>query len=97
MDAKQEKALARLLKKLSALRVTLAKDERDILDQFVLGARAEVAAHGMTMAKVSAARVSSAKVSAAKALAAEVTGHAMSEAVVFDAAKKVYRLKANAG
>lgn len=46
MADKQTQALKRLTKKLNALRKTLRKDERDILDQLVLGeAGAEVAAH----------------------------------------------------
>jgi hypothetical protein len=68
MASKQTQALARLVKKLSALRATLRKDERDLLDQLILG---EVAGHGMASAKASRA-------SAAKA--AEVAGHGMSAA-----------------
>src|SRR5574340_235707 len=43
----QDKALPRLLKKLSALRTTLNKDERTILDRMVTGAADEVVAHRM--------------------------------------------------
>ncbi len=40
-------ALVRVTKKLSALRSTLKKDERELLDRIVLGA-AEVAGHAVT-------------------------------------------------
>lgn len=45
MDPKQQAALKRLTKKLSALRQTLRKDERDILDTMVIGKPAEVRGH----------------------------------------------------
>jgi hypothetical protein len=46
MADKQTQALKRLTKKLSAMRKTLRKDERDILDQLVVGGPAgEVQAH----------------------------------------------------
>ena len=37
MDVKQDQAIKRLLKKLSALRATLKNDERKLLDQLVTG------------------------------------------------------------
>ena len=91
MADKQTQALGRLTKKLSALRKTLAKDERFILDQLILGADADVAGHRLTSAKSTkpAARI------------AEVAGHAMTSAkstkpaarIAFDAAKGIYTVK----
>jgi regulator of extracellular matrix RemA (YlzA/DUF370 family) len=47
--SKTNLALNRLMGRLSALRLTLRKDERDLLDQFILGATvAEVEAHRLT-------------------------------------------------
>jgi hypothetical protein len=46
MADKKTQAQKRLLKKLSALRKTLRKDEREALDRFILGASGEVRAHG---------------------------------------------------
>jgi hypothetical protein len=62
MSANQEQSMNRLLKKLSALRATLRKDERDLLDAFVLsasGSADEVAAHSLAAAKVTAAKATS--------------------------------------
>ena len=73
MSDKQTQALARLLKKMSALRVTLRKDERDLLDEIVLGAKAEVAGHKLSGAM--SGRV-------AKAKRAEVAGHKLSAKVL---------------
>jgi hypothetical protein len=42
MDAKQDQAVKRLLKKLSALRATLNNDERRMLDELVIGTPDEV-------------------------------------------------------
>ncbi len=78
MADKQSRALGRLLKKLSALRVTLGKDERDLLDQLVLGAKAEVGGHALT-SRV-AAKPSS-KPSERIAGRAEVGGHALTSRV----------------
>ncbi|MCL5999149.1 MAG: hypothetical protein M1546_24260 [Chloroflexi bacterium] len=47
MADKQVQLFKRVLKKLTALRKTLPKSERDILDAIVLRNSAEVAAHGM--------------------------------------------------
>jgi len=44
MDTVQDQAAARLYKKLSALRVTLPNDERDVFDQ-IIPAEDEVTAH----------------------------------------------------
>ena len=48
MDVKQDQAVKRLLKKLSALRATLKNDERSLLDQLVTGAANEVEAHRLS-------------------------------------------------
>ncbi len=59
--SKQELALNRLAKKLTSLRATLRKDERDLLDQvvlsatFTLGEEAEVAGHAALSAGATAA------------------------------------------
>jgi hypothetical protein len=47
MDVKQDQAIKRLLKKLSALRATLKNDERKLLDQLVIGSEDEVEAHSI--------------------------------------------------
>ena len=47
MDIKQDQAIKRLLKKLSALRATLKNDERSLLDEMVTGSADEVEAHSM--------------------------------------------------
>jgi len=44
-DDKQTRTLKRLVKKLSALRHTLSKSEREMLDTLILGAPAEVTGH----------------------------------------------------
>src|SRR3972149_4734213 len=90
MADKQTQALGRLTKKLSALRKTLGKDERIILDQLILGADADVAGHAMASAKAPkpAARVAevaghamtTAKTPRPAARVAEVAGHAMTSA-----------------
>ena len=67
MTKKEQAALNRVAKKLSALRVTLRKDERDWLDRVILG-QSEVAAHAAT-APSKAMKVS-------KVAAAEVAAHA---------------------
>ena len=55
MNKKETQSLKRLTEKLSALRRTLRNDERDLLDQLVLGApAAEVEAHRMADQKVTA-------------------------------------------
>jgi len=49
MDAKEKKVWQRLLKKMTALRMTLAGEERDLLDRMVLAEGSdEVAAHSMS-------------------------------------------------
>ncbi|MCL4559007.1 MAG: hypothetical protein M1281_00120 [Chloroflexi bacterium] len=55
MDSKQTQALNRLVKKLNAMRATLKKDERDLLDDMILSRTAmsdEVAAHAMSKERV---------------------------------------------
>jgi hypothetical protein len=68
MTSKEQAALRRLAKKLSAMRATLSKDERVWLDRLILGEQ-EVAAHAMT-APQRVTRVT-------KATAAQVAAHAM--------------------
>jgi hypothetical protein len=72
MDKKQMKAANRLLRKMSALRATLKRNERDLLDAFVQGAYAEVEGHVFKMATQDAVR-SGAKDARAHALKAAVT------------------------
>jgi hypothetical protein len=47
MDVKQDQAVKRLLKKLSALRATLNNDERRMLDELVIGSVDEVQLQSM--------------------------------------------------
>jgi|GEM_PF-4354633 hypothetical protein len=69
-------ALVRVTKKLSALRSTLKKDERELLDRIVLGA-AEVAGHAVTAEVFSKRELPSKRESPAKT--DEVMGHAATE------------------
>ena len=46
-DDKQTRTMKRLVKKLSALRHTLSKSERELLDTLILGAPAEVMGHAI--------------------------------------------------
>jgi len=115
MIDKQTQALKRLTKKLSALRTTLRKDERDLLDQLILGASADVAGHALTSAisteamtsrptEVAAHAMTSAKsTEAVTSRPTEVAAHAMTsatssirEAIAFDSAKAMYKVKARA-
>jgi hypothetical protein len=48
MNTEQERAYQRLVKKLSALRVTLRKDERDLLDVIVLSTPDEITFNSMS-------------------------------------------------
>ena len=76
MDTQQNQALKRLLKKLSAVRATLDNDERDILDQFVLGSA--LAEGGVTSAdEVAAHAIKTSKVSGKVSDADEVAAHAI--------------------
>ena len=81
MDDKQTRTLKRLVKKLSALRATLSKSERELLDTLILGASAEVEGHAMHGAKIASAKIAGAKMAGAKVAgavqSAEVEGHAM--------------------
>ena len=83
MEFDQSKAISSLLKKLSALRVTLATEERAVLDALVtrsISAPDEIAAHRMTTA-VSPGAVAGA-ISPAKSMEQdEMVGHAMDDAV----------------
>jgi|SRR5581483_7417303 hypothetical protein len=90
MTSKEQAALRRLAKKLSAMRATLSKDERVWLDRLILGEQ-EVAAHAMTapqrvtrVTKATAAQVAAHAMTApqrvtrvTKATAAQVAAHAM--------------------
>src|SRR5512137_3066428 len=92
MADKEFQALKRLVKKLSALRATLRRDERVLLDEMVLGSAAEVSAHAMTNAaskgaktpkpsEVSAHAMTNAASKGAKTpKPAEVSAHAMTNA-----------------
>ena len=75
MNEKQFKATRSVLKKLSAMRKTLAKTERETLDSLILRQAAEVTGHAMLVGAVHAdsAKVDSAKVDSAKADAAHVS------------------------
>lgn len=81
MDDKQTQALKRLIKKLSALRKTLSKSERELLDTLILGASAEVEAHAMHSAKVASAKIAGAKIAGAKMAGAKVAGAVQSAEV----------------
>ena len=56
MDVKQDQAIKRLLKKLSALRATLKNDERKMLDQLVTGSADDVEAHMLPKLPFTAAK-----------------------------------------
>ena len=75
MNAEQERAFNRLLKKLGSLRVTLRKDERDILDAIVLTTPSEV-----IDGEVSFHAMADAKTEALADAASEVSFHAMADA-----------------
>jgi hypothetical protein len=45
----QSKALNRLIRKLSAIRTTLRKDERELLDQLLVGKQVDVSGHAASM------------------------------------------------
>jgi hypothetical protein len=75
MEAIQEQTTSRLLKKLSALRSTLRKDERDLLDAMVLRSAEDVSAHVLNTAKAIGAKAT------AKATGAdEVAAHGLATA-----------------
>ena len=94
MIDKQTQALKRLTKKLSALRTTLRKDERDLLDQLILGASADVAGHALTSAISTEAVTSRPTEVAAHAMTSAVSS--IREAITFDSAKAMYKVKARA-
>jgi len=83
MDVKQDQAVKRLLKKLSALRATLKNDERKLLDQLVTGPADEVEAHSLSPKSPFAA----AKAAKAAKDANEVEAHSLSPKSPFAAAK----------
>ena len=78
MDEKQVATTNRVLKKLSAMRATLSDSELNVLDQIVIGATTDVAAH--KMADRSADR------STGKILERSTTK------IIFDAEAEVYKL-----
>jgi hypothetical protein len=66
----EKTATKRLLKKLSALRVTLPTEEQNILDSFILteaGEEEEVEAHKLSPTKISTGKANAGKVSVHKA------------------------------
>ena len=71
----QAQTLNRLIKKLSAVRVTLNNDERAILDKMVTGATIEVKTHAM------ADKAQLASQDASSAAKAEVVSHAMADKI----------------
>ncbi len=75
MNAEQERAFNRLVKKLGSLRVTLRKDERDILDAIVLSTPEQV-----LDGEVSFHAMADAKQEAQADAASEVSFHAMADA-----------------
>ena len=83
MEIDQNKTIGSLLKKLSALRVTLSTEERVVLDAMVtrsISAPDEIIAHRMTTAISPGAAAGA--VSPAKSLDQdEMVGHAMDDAV----------------
>jgi len=85
MVDKKFQALKRLVKKLSALRATLRKEERDLLDELIVGRAAEVEGHSMNAAATKASKT---------ARMAEVAARTASEMIEFDEAAKAYRVKA---
>jgi hypothetical protein len=76
LNDKQAAALKRVTKKLTAMRQTLTKDERQVLDLLIVGATTEVKGHRMADQSAVSSRVSS-KVSKRASAAAEVQGHTM--------------------
>ena len=88
MADKQAQALKRLTKKLSALRKTLRKDERELLDALILGdeAAAEVNAHSLVSKADRVAKADTvAEVQAHRLAAAATAAAAVSAVVSFDA------------
>ena len=83
MDVKQDQAIKRLLKKLSALRATLKNDERKMLDQLVIGSVNEVEAHTLSQKSPFTA----AKAAKGAKDASEVEAHTLSQKSPFTAAK----------
>jgi hypothetical protein len=90
MDIKQDQAIKRLLKKLSALRATLTNDERSVLDGLVLGSVSEVETHSMN---ISAARPASKPM--ARAAADEVRANSMNVSAARPASKPAARAAAD--
>ena len=96
MDVKQDQAIKRLLKKLSALRATLKNDERKMLDQLVIGSVNEVEAHTLSQKSPFTA----AKAAKGAKDASEVEAHSMDKDgprldgfnVVYDVTKDEYRI-----
>ena len=82
MNAKQDQAYNRVLRKLSALRVTLKADERYFLDALITGGAEDAAAHAMKVDKATPARTPSED---------EAAAHVRTFKVLFDAEKNEYR------
>ncbi len=93
MADKKKQALKRLVKKLSALRATLRRDERELLDQLVLGSAAEVQAHAMTNAASKGAKTPKPIEVSAHAMTNAAAPSSINEMIEFDAQAKVYRVK----
>ena len=96
MNKKETQSLKRLTEKLSALRRTLRNDERDLLDQLVLGApAAEVEAHRMADQKVTAKTVAEPEVEAHKMTdeAATEGSAAIQKRITFDPSSESYQVK----
>lgn len=106
MNTKEKATLNRLAKKLSAIRATLKKDERDMLDRLILGH--EVGGHKMTTGKpqrtvgaaaaetkghASTATAASMKVSRAAKATSDVQAHGMIVPGQTQAAKKMTAAK----
>jgi hypothetical protein len=86
MDIKQDQAIKRLLKKLSALRATLSNEERRILDGLVTSSTVEVEAHSMMVTPISPAKATSPD--EVKALSMKVnTAKSLAKATSADEAK----------
>ena len=93
MDPKQDQALKRLLKKLSALRATLKSDERTLLDGLITGAADEVGAHSMNVKAINTAKnlAKHASPDEAKALSMDNQPAIVSVRVIYDPTQDEYR------
>jgi len=95
VDTKQDQAINRLLKKLSALRATLKGDELVLLDKIIITATAEeVSAHAMNV-KATSTAANTVHSTAANTAADEVAAHAMNVKATSTAANTVHSTAAN--